>query len=71
LQIVPGDTYLLCSDGLNKTAEDHEIRDVLGHSDPYQAAHHLIRVAVAKYVANFMIFSGLVQAVAAQQIGVA
>lgn len=48
LQIVPGDTYLLCSDGLNKTAEDHEIRDVLGHSDPYQVVRSLIHLGLTR-----------------------
>jgi len=48
LHILPGDTYLLCSDGLNKTAEDHEIRDVLCHSDPYAVVRSLIHLGLTR-----------------------
>lgn len=48
LKVIPGDTYLLCSDGLNKTAEDHEIRDVLGHTDPYQVVRSLIHLGLTR-----------------------
>lgn len=48
LQILPGDTYLLCSDGLNKTADDHEIRDVLGHADPYQVVRSLVHLGLTR-----------------------
>ncbi|MFK3974374.1 PP2C family protein-serine/threonine phosphatase [Pseudomonas sp. NPDC087358] len=48
LDILPGDTYLLCSDGLNKTAEDHEIRDVLGHADPYQVVRSLVHLGLTR-----------------------
>lgn len=48
LDILPGDTYLLCSDGLNKTAEDHEIRDVLGHTDPWQVVRSLVHLGLTR-----------------------
>ncbi|TLP61918.1 MULTISPECIES: PP2C family protein-serine/threonine phosphatase [Pseudomonas] len=48
LQVQPGDTYLLCSDGLNKTAEDHEIADVLGHDDPYQVVRSLVHLGLTR-----------------------
>jgi len=48
LQILPGDSYLLCSDGLNKTAEDHEIRDVLGHKDPYEVVRSLVHLGLTR-----------------------
>ncbi len=48
LHILPGDTYLLCSDGLNKTAEDHEIRDVLCHSDAYAVVRSLVHLSLTR-----------------------
>jgi serine/threonine-protein phosphatase Stp1 len=48
LQIASGDTFLLCSDGLNKTTEDHEIRDVLSHRDPYQVVRSLIHLGLTR-----------------------
>ena len=48
LQILPGDTYLLCSDGLNKTAEDHEIRDVLCHHDAYAMVRSLVHLGLTR-----------------------
>ncbi|RMO96543.1 PppA [Pseudomonas syringae pv. philadelphi] len=48
LQILPGDTYLLCSDGLNKTAEDHEIRDVLSHKNPYEIVRSLVHLGLTR-----------------------
>ncbi|MCO7565201.1 protein phosphatase 2C domain-containing protein [Pseudomonas sp. S 311-6] len=48
LQVLPGDTYLLCSDGLTKTAEDHEIGDVLGHADPYQVVRGLVHLGLTR-----------------------
>jgi serine/threonine protein phosphatase Stp1 len=47
-QILPGDTWLLCSDGLNKTAEDHEIGDVLGHADPMQVVRSLVHLGLTR-----------------------
>ncbi|MBF8720952.1 MULTISPECIES: PP2C family protein-serine/threonine phosphatase [Pseudomonas] len=48
LHVQRGDTYLLCSDGLNKTAEDHEIADVLGHADPYQVVRSLVHLGLTR-----------------------
>ncbi len=48
VQVQPGDTYLLCSDGLNKTAEDHEIADVLGHADAYQVVRSLVHLGLTR-----------------------
>lgn len=48
LDIQAGDTYLLCSDGLNKTAEDHEIRDVLGHPNPYEVVRSLVHLGLTR-----------------------
>lgn len=48
VQVQRGDTYLLCSDGLNKTAEDHEIADVLGHADPYQVVRSLVHLGLTR-----------------------
>lgn len=48
LQVLAGDTFLLCSDGLNKTAEDHEIRDVLAHADPYQVVRSLVHLGLTR-----------------------
>ncbi|NMX89744.1 MULTISPECIES: protein phosphatase 2C domain-containing protein [unclassified Pseudomonas] len=46
LLIAPGDSYLLCSDGLNKTVEDHEIRDVLSHAQPDEIARSLVHLGL-------------------------
>lgn len=46
--IQPGDTWLLCSDGLTRTAEDHEIRDVLTHNDPYQVVRSLVHLGLTR-----------------------
>jgi len=48
LDILPGDTYLLCSDGLNKIVEDPEIRDVLSHSDPWQVVRSLVHLGLTR-----------------------
>jgi serine/threonine-protein phosphatase Stp1 len=48
LDVLPGDSFLLCSDGLNKTAEDHEIRDVLGHPDPYEVVRSLVHLGLTR-----------------------
>jgi len=47
-QVLPGDTYLLCSDGLNKTAEDVEIRDVLVHDDPHDVVRSLVHLGLTR-----------------------
>lgn len=48
LEILPGDTWLLCSDGLTKTTEDREIRDVLGHPDPWQVVRSLVHLGLTR-----------------------
>ncbi|AIR88599.1 PP2C family protein-serine/threonine phosphatase [Pseudomonas cremoricolorata] len=48
IAVQPGDTYLLCSDGLTKTAEDHEIADVLVHPDPYQVVRSLVHLGLTR-----------------------
>ncbi|GAB7533760.1 serine/threonine phosphatase PppA [Pseudomonas sp. 3A(2025)] len=48
VQILPGDTFLLCSDGLNKTAEDHEIRGVLSHPNPYEVVRSLVHLGLTR-----------------------
>jgi len=48
LQVRSGDTYLLCSDGLNKTVEDHEICEVLGHRDAYQVVRSLVHLGLTR-----------------------
>jgi protein phosphatase len=48
--VLPGDIYLFCSDGLNDMLLDEEIRHALQmlSADMEQAADHLIRMANAK-----------------------
>ena len=46
LLIAPGDSYLLCSDGLNKTVEDHEIREVLSHNAPDEIVRSLVHLGL-------------------------
>lgn len=48
LQVKPGDRFLLCSDGLNKTADDSELRDVLAHSDPYAIVRSLVHLGLTR-----------------------
>ncbi|MBT2338077.1 MULTISPECIES: PP2C family protein-serine/threonine phosphatase [Pseudomonas] len=48
LLLVPGDSYLLCSDGLNKTVEDEEIREVLSHDDPGEIASSLVSLGLMR-----------------------
>ena len=48
LEYVPGDSFLLCSDGLNKTADDSELRDVLSHSDPYAVVRSLVHLGLTR-----------------------
>ncbi|MCG5493221.1 MULTISPECIES: Stp1/IreP family PP2C-type Ser/Thr phosphatase [Ectothiorhodospira] len=45
--VMPGDIYLLCSDGLNDMLEDAMIEDVLGRhqADPHEASRELVRHA--------------------------
>ena len=46
LLIAPGDSYLLCSDGLTKTVEDHEIGEVLGHDAPDEIVRSLVHLGL-------------------------
>ncbi|MGF6491007.1 PP2C family protein-serine/threonine phosphatase [Pseudomonas frederiksbergensis] len=48
LLLMPGDSYLLCSDGLNKTVEDHEIREVLSHDEPGEIASSLVSLGLMR-----------------------
>lgn len=48
VQVQPGDSFLLCSDGLNKTADDNELRDVLGHPDPYAIVRSLVHLGLTR-----------------------
>ena len=48
LLIAPGDSYLLCSDGLNKTDEDQEIREVLGHDTPDEIVRSLVHLGLSR-----------------------
>ncbi|AZC25251.1 MULTISPECIES: protein phosphatase 2C domain-containing protein [Pseudomonas] len=48
LQVQAGDTFLLCSDGLNKTAEDFELRDVLSHNEPNDVVRSLIHLGLTR-----------------------
>jgi serine/threonine-protein phosphatase Stp1 len=48
LEILPDDTYLLCSDGLNKIVEDPEIRDVLAHPNPWQVVRSLVHLGLTR-----------------------
>jgi serine/threonine protein phosphatase PrpC len=46
--LVPGDTLLLCSDGLNRAVADAEIADILGHRPALAAADRLIAHALSR-----------------------
>lgn len=48
LLLMPGDSYLLCSDGLNKTVEDHEIAEVLRHDEPGEIASSLVSLGLMR-----------------------
>lgn len=43
--IAPGDTFLLCSDGLSGQVEDEEIGAILGAMSPAEAVHALVDLA--------------------------
>lgn len=48
LRVLPGDTFLLCSDGLTRTAEDSELREVLSHSNPYEMVRSLVHLGLTR-----------------------
>ncbi|MFJ3375011.1 PP2C family protein-serine/threonine phosphatase [Pseudomonas sp. NPDC086112] len=48
LLLMPGDSYLLCSDGLTKTVEDHEISEVLSHDEPGEIASSLVSLGLMR-----------------------
>lgn len=48
LQVCPGDCFLLCSDGLNKTVEDHELQTVLGSQAPYEMVRSLVHLGLTR-----------------------
>jgi serine/threonine-protein phosphatase Stp1 len=48
LHICPGDTYLLCTDGLNKTVEDTEMSNILDHPDPEQIVRSLVHLGLTR-----------------------
>ena len=45
LKVEPGDTFVLCSDGLANFAEDREIREIIEKSPPPEAAKKFIDLA--------------------------
>jgi protein phosphatase len=45
LPLEPGDTFLLCSDGLSGQVKDHEIGNLLAHLPPKEAATVLVDLA--------------------------
>jgi len=46
--VQPGDNFLLCSDGLNKTADDGELRDVLSNAEPYAMVRSLVHLGLTR-----------------------
>lgn len=48
LEVRPGDCFLLCSDGLNKTVEDHELQAVLGSQAPYEMVRSLVHLGLTR-----------------------
>ncbi|QTT88471.1 PP2C family protein-serine/threonine phosphatase [Pseudomonas chlororaphis] len=48
LDVRPGDSFLLCSDGLTKTVEDHELREVLGNASPYEVVRSLVHLGLTR-----------------------
>jgi serine/threonine protein phosphatase PrpC len=44
----PGDTYLLCSDGLLKEVNPHELTEILGQSECDESSRALIDLALAR-----------------------
>ncbi|PAU61556.1 serine/threonine protein phosphatase [Pseudomonas sp. PIC25] len=48
LDVLPDDCFLLCSDGLNKTVEDDELREVLGYAAPYEMVRSLVHLGLTR-----------------------
>ncbi|MGQ7957925.1 PP2C family protein-serine/threonine phosphatase [Pseudomonas sp. SP16.1] len=48
LQVLPGDCFLLCSDGLTRTVEEHELQGVLGHVAPYEMVRSLVHLGLTR-----------------------
>ncbi|MBU3057944.1 PP2C family protein-serine/threonine phosphatase [Pseudomonas indica] len=48
LDVLPEDCFLLCSDGLNKTVEDDELREVLGYAAPYEMVRSLVHLGLTR-----------------------
>jgi len=48
LDVRPGDSFLLCSDGLTKTVEDHELREVLDNASPYEVVRSLVHLGLTR-----------------------
>ncbi|MNF32631.1 PP2C-family Ser/Thr phosphatase [compost metagenome] len=48
LEVLQGDCFLLCSDGLNKTVKDDELRVVLGYSAPYEMVRSLVHLGLTR-----------------------
>ncbi|MFC5699290.1 PP2C family protein-serine/threonine phosphatase [Pseudomonas sp. GCM10022186] len=48
LDVLQGDCFLLCSDGLNKTVQDDELREVLGYAAPYEMVRSLVHLGLTR-----------------------
>jgi protein phosphatase/serine/threonine-protein phosphatase Stp1 len=51
-RVLPGDRFLLCSDGLSKTLPASEIASLLGGPDPAHAPELLIAAALARQASD-------------------
>lgn len=50
--VLAGDVFLLCSDGLTRTVYDHELPARLGRDAPWHAASALVELALARGAAD-------------------
>ncbi len=48
MDVLQGDCFLLCSDGLNKTVQDDELREVLGYASPYEMVRSLVHLGLTR-----------------------